>query len=72
MAASLQLLLCPSESRRYIYRAAVISGAERSVELWVGLIASELIDLTSWPAVIPADGMTDEELSVVKKWVVVS
>ncbi len=56
---------------RYIVRVAVLEVGPAPVELWLGIVAAEPIDSSEWPDIVPADGMTDEELAIVKRWVAV-
>lgn len=53
---------------RYIFRVASVCMMSSAIEIWLGIITEEPIDLTEWDDLIPADGMSDEELSVVKRW----
>jgi hypothetical protein len=54
---------------RYISRVLTLQTAERSIEFWIGYESPEPVDVTKWDSLIPADGMTDEELAVVRTWI---
>lgn len=53
---------------RYITRMAVLETADGATEFWLGIIADADVDLSEWDDLIPADGMTADELSVVSRW----
>lgn len=56
--------------RRYIVCVGAIATAAGATQLWFGIVADVGRDLTSaFPDLIPADGMTDDELAVVRRWI---
>lgn len=56
---------------RYITRVVVLETVDDAREYWLGIEADEELDLTEWEDLIPADGMTAAELSVVRRWITV-
>lgn len=56
---------------RYILRVATLAVGDSATELWVGLITDEPLPPEELGDLIPADGMSAAELSVVRTWVTV-
>jgi hypothetical protein len=58
------------EVRRYIFRPLVLETGDDANEYWFGLnVHDDSIDVERLPfALIPAEGMTAAELSVVRHW----
>jgi hypothetical protein len=53
---------------RYIYNAVTLQLGDSSTEFWLGVESPERLDLAEYPDFIPADGMSEAELSVVQGW----
>ena len=54
---------------RYVLPVATLEIGARAVELFVGIDSHEPLDPLEWDGLIPADGMTDDELAVVTRWI---
>ena len=57
-------------TRRYILKVTTLVLADSATEYWYGIEAGEGADLSAFADdLIPAEGMTDDELAVVTKWI---
>jgi hypothetical protein len=57
-------------TRRYIVQLGSIGTAGGGTELWFGILTDAWRDLGSlFPDLIPADDMTDDELSAIQRWI---
>ncbi len=59
----------PVNGHRYVVRVCAIAMASGGREFWIGLESDEPLNVLEWDDLIPADDMTNEELSIVKSWI---